>query len=79
MLFLKSTSGTIAFTDQAKAELTEYFSLAGVCLYSIKTHDDYLQARKEASPHFWEWIKSKTEDWPEDNEQYQLLKKALFE
>ncbi len=79
MQFLKSTTGTIAFNSEVKSELAEYFSMAGINLDSIKTHDDYLQARKEASPYFWEWIKSKTEDWPEDNEQYQLLKKALFE
>lgn len=53
MLFLTSTTGTIAFTDEETSELSEYFSLEGVRLDSIKTHDDYLQAIKKASPYFW--------------------------
>lgn len=46
MLFLISTTGTIAFTDKVTSELSEYFSPAGVRLDSIKTNDDYLQTRK---------------------------------
>lgn len=79
MLFLKSTTGTIAFCEEAKSELSEYFSLAGICLDSIKTYEDYLAARRKASPHFMEWLSLKAEQWPKDNEQYALLKQALFE
>lgn len=79
MLFLKSTNGTIAFNSEAKHELAEYFSMAGINLDSIKTHDDYLRARKKASPYFMEWLSLRAEQWPKDNEQYTLLKQALFE
>ena len=78
MLFLKSTNGTIAFNSEAKSELAEYFSFAGINLDSIKTYGDYLEARKRASPYFMEWLSLQAEQWPEDNEQYALLKKALF-
>ena len=79
MLFLKSTNGTIAFNSEAKRELTEYFSMAGVNIESIKTYEDYLKARKKASPYFKEWLLFRAEEWPEENEQYRLLKKALFD
>ncbi|WP_232426042.1 hypothetical protein [Teredinibacter turnerae] len=79
MLFLKSTNVTIAFNSEAKRELAEYFSMVGINLDSIKTHDDYLRTRKKASPYFMEWLSLKAERWPENNGQYQLLKKALFD
>lgn len=79
MLFLKSTTGTIAFCEEAKSELSEYFSMAGINIDSIKTHDDYLPARKKASAYFMEWLSLKAEEWPDDNEQYALLKQAVFE
>lgn len=56
MLFLKSTTGTIAFREEAKSELSEYFSLAGISLDSIKTYESYLEARKKASPYIKEWL-----------------------
>lgn len=58
----KSTTGTIAFTDEVKSELSEYFSPAGVRLDSIKTHDDYLQARKKASPYFWSCFRGRPDN-----------------
>lgn len=79
MLFLKCISGTIGFTIEAKADLSEYFSLAGIRLDSIRTYEDYLAARKKASPYFMEWLSLRAEQWPKDNEQYALLKQALFE
>lgn len=79
MLFLKSTTGTIAFCEEAKSDLSEYFSLAGIRLDSIKTYEDYLEARKKASPYFMEWLLLRAEQWPKNNEQYTLLKQALFE
>lgn len=79
MLFLKSTTGTIAFCEEEKSELSEYFSLVGIRLESIKTYEDYLVARKKASRHFMEWLLLRAEQWPKDNDQYALLKQALFE
>ena len=50
--------GSVRFTGRHKKEMASYFEMAGINIDDIKTKDEYVAARKAASPYFEEWLQS---------------------
>lgn len=76
--FLSDTKGNLRFTSQGLKELGPYLAMVGIDINTISTIAEYERARQAASPYFMAWLKIRYERWP-DNEQFNLLKNALFE
>ncbi|TNC86303.1 MAG: hypothetical protein CSH49_16655 [Alcanivorax sp.] len=75
--YLADMNGKLRFTDEGLRELRPYFAMAGIDIHTITTETEYLKARHRASPYFLEWLKRRSENWPE-NDQFELLKSTLF-
>jgi hypothetical protein len=50
--------GRIHFTEAGREELRHYFGRVGIDIRTIRTWEDYLKARKQASPFFMEYLSS---------------------
>lgn len=70
---LIADDGSVRFSARRKEELKGYFARAGINIDTIKTKDDYLQARKAASPYFEEWLESIVTSKPMTTERKMLL------
>lgn len=76
-LYLEDESGNIRFTHKGINELSPYFEKAGIDIQSIRTVEQYQQAREAASPYFEEWLEDRTSEWPVTDE-YELLRTAVL-
>ena len=75
--YLASNDGTLRFTSTGKAKLRERFQMAGVCMDEIRTYSDYIQAQRQASKHFSEWLVDIAQKLP-NHGQYSLIRAALL-
>ena len=65
--------GSVRFTGRYLQELTDYFATADIDIQTIKTKEDYLNARRAASPYFEQWIAKKVESGTLSTERSLLL------
>ena len=75
--YLVSTDGVLRFTSTGKARLREGFHMAGVCIDDIRTYSDFIQAQRQSSAHFGDWLTNVALDLPTQG-QYALLREALL-
>lgn len=75
--YLVSADGVLRFTSTGKARLRERFQIAGICMDDIRTYSDFVQAQRQASPHFGDWLTNVALDLPTQG-QYALLREALL-
>lgn len=48
--------GSVRFTSKHRAELAQYFAMAGIDISTITNKEEYLAARRAAAPYFDEWL-----------------------
>jgi hypothetical protein len=68
--------GRIHFTEDGYQELRHYFGRVGIDIRTIRTWDDYLDARRRAAPFFMEYLSSIARRGPMTAER-QLLVSAV--
>ena len=66
-------AGNIFFTPEGLEELAPYFHYAGIDIKTIKTKQQYLDARTQARPYFWDWMIKTTGDVPDTLEGRALM------
>jgi hypothetical protein len=49
-------AGELRFTAKRRSALASYFGMAGVDLRTVKTKQQYLEARERAAPYFQRWL-----------------------
>jgi hypothetical protein len=65
--------GRISFTEQGYKELRHYFGRVGIDIRTIKTWDDYLDARRRAAPFFMDYLSSIARKGPMNAERRLLI------
>ena len=51
--------GRIVFSERGLKELRPYFARAGIDIRSVRTYQDYLEARGRASPFFLDFLRDR--------------------
>lgn len=59
--YIVDTDGNFRFTKTGLMNQVPLLAKAGIDAYSITTYTQYIQARKEASPYFVEYLQEETE------------------
>jgi len=59
--YIVDNDGNFRFTKVGLDNQTSLLAKAGIDATSIKTYEEYLQARQAASPYFAEYLKEETE------------------
>ena len=71
--FTIDKNGMIHFTPEGETEYRSYFEYAGIDFDSIKTKQDYLEARRIASPYLFPWMEKEAMTLPDTLERKWLL------
>ena len=76
--FLQDEVGNISFTKEGLEFLGPYFGKADIDILSIRTIEDYYEARRQASPHFMAHLQDVLSEWP-DTDETRLVRSAVFD
>jgi hypothetical protein len=76
--FIVSSDGVIRFTPAGLDWLGPYFAKAGIAIASIKTYEQYKEARRKSGPYFMERIADYLDTLP-DTGDYILIKSILLD
>lgn len=76
--YIVSSDGAIRFTPAGLDWLGPYFAKAGIAIASIKTYEEYKEARRKSAPYFMERIADYLDTLP-DTGDYLLIKASLLD